>query len=173
MKGFTIAQAPAFTPDGSLNTARLERLFAGDSGPKTGFVFLDKTSFARHREALSGPSMWRPHDPAAIASPVPTAAPGQGSAPRNGQDNVQGNSPQDGQNDGGGLPAQGLPPGLADLPARLLLDPAATLPDIAPGGRHHAAAEALLAQGGPAAAHFARVRDWALKRQAEGPADST
>jgi len=51
-----------------------------------------------------------------------------------------------------------------DLSARLLLDPAAILPQLDPGGVLHQAAEALLAQGGPEAEHFARVRDWARRR---------
>ena len=60
-------------------------------------------------------------------------------------------------------PASDAPP---DLTARLLLDPAATLPQLDPGGPLHQAAEALIAQGGPEAEHFARVRDWARRRAA-------
>lgn len=52
-----------------------------------------------------------------------------------------------------------------NLSARLLLDPAATLPQVEPGGALHAIAEALMAQGGPEAEHFLRVRDWAQRSQ--------
>lgn len=57
----------------------------------------------------------------------------------------------------------------SDLAARLLLDPADTLPQLDPGGALHQAAEALIAQGGPKAEHFLRVRDWARRRAAIAP----
>lgn len=63
----------------------------------------------------------------------------------------------------------GEAPIATNLSARLLLDPAATLAQIEQGGALHKEAEALAAQGGPAAEHFIRVRDWARRSQSVSP----
>lgn len=52
------------------------------------------------------------------------------------------------------------------LSTRLLLDPKVALPQVEPGGALYEAAEALLRQGGSAAEHFTRVRDWARRKHA-------
>lgn len=72
--------------------------------------------------------------------------------------------------DEGGVRDFASPPAMhgsaISLSTRLLLDPKVALPQVEPGGALYEAAEALLRQGGSAAEHFTRVRDWARRKHA-------